>query len=357
MKSLLKALDDRLFDQVYRRTKINARRLAGVNAAGRVQRQLVALRREQGVRAGDCLYRPEVPRFIGGTTGRSGTRWLVRLLKEQFVSRPVVMDEIGVFVLAALREAPYEYYQFGADDAAERRAAYVDHFLSQMRTYAFRRRKVYGAGMRGLIEYVPRRAIHMAGEALAADLPGLTSFEEITRRFGDFYLHLLNYHAALIHGGPSGWISKEPPYGRHADELLALVPNGKLVILARDGRASALSMYRRRWMDSVRGCMERWGTFAEMTLRALDNAPADRVLLLRYEDMVRDFETNLSRVHEFFALPEPDFDRIYAASAEEGLVPNPESLERWKSAVDPSDVRWFSERYGETMERLGYENR
>jgi hypothetical protein len=353
VKSLFKAIDDRLFAQVYRRTKINARRLARVDGAGRARRQLVALKRERSVRADGFLYSPEVPRFIGGTTGRSGTRWLVRLLKEQFVSRPVVMDEIGVFVLAALREAPYEYYQFGADDAAERRAAYLDYFLRQMRTYAFRRRRIYGAGMRGLIEYVPGRAIHMAGEALAADLPGLGSFEEITRRFGDFYQHLLNYHAALIHGAPSGWISKEPPYGRHADELLALVPNGRLVVLARDGRASALSMYRRRWMDSVRGCMERWGTFAEMTLRALEKAPADQVLLLRYEDMVRDFETNLSRIHKFFELPAPAFDRIYAAPPEAGLVPNPESLDRWKSAVDPSDVRWFAERYGETMERLG----
>jgi len=353
MKRLLKYLDDRVLDQAYRRTKINARRLAGFEPDGAIARRLTAWSRERNVGTADCIYPTENPRFIGGTTGRSGTRWLTKLLKHQFRSEPVVMDEVGVFVLAAFREAAYEYYQFGTDDAAERRAAYVRYFLHQMRTYAFRRRRVYGSGMRGLIEYVPGRAIEMAGAALESELPQLQTFDEITRRFGAFYTHLLNYHAAIIHGGRSGWISKEPPYGRHADELLSLVPNGKLVLLARDGRASALSMYRRRWMDSVRGCMERWGTFAEMTLRALERAPAEQVLLLRYEDVVRNFEENLSRVHAFFSLPEPDFAAIHEAE-DPALRPRASSLDRWRDEIDSEDLEWFSRHYGSTMERLGY---
>ena len=78
------------------------------------------------------------------------------------------MDEIGVFVLSLIRSAPYEYYQLGIDDSVEKRANYVKYFLRQVQTYAFKRRNIYGSGMLGLVDYVPRRAIVKAGEALTA---------------------------------------------------------------------------------------------------------------------------------------------------------------------------------------------
>jgi hypothetical protein len=356
LKQLLKAIDGRFLGHVFRRTKRNARFLQTEPTTDRLGLLWAAFSRERALPEASFLHRTENPRFIGGTTGRSGTRWLVKLLRHQFGSRPVVMDEIGVFVLSLLRAAPYEYYQFGTDNAAARRAAYLEYFLAQFKRYAFRRRNMYGAGMRGLVDYVPMRAIDLAGRALAQDVARLSSFEEIRQRFGEFYLHLLNYHAAIIHGESSGWINKEPPYGRHADDLFAMVPHARLVVLARDGRASAVSMYRRRWMDSIRACMERWGTFAQMTVDALENAPAEGVLLIRYEDLVRDFETKLSEIHRFLSLPHPDFDSIYAAG-KAGLAPDPESLDKWRSSVNNADLDWFSEHYGNLMERLGYEDR
>ena len=353
MKRFLKTIDDGLLDQTIRRARLNGRRMANAPAGPSFSRALRAWRRERTVRDEDFLYATTLPRFIGGTTGRSGTRWLVRVLKAQFQSDPVVMDEIGVFVLSLLREAPYEYYQFGTDDAADPRGPYVDYSLPQMARYAFRRRNMYGGGMRGLADYVPRRAIRRAGQALREDLRSLSGLPEITRRFGEFYLHLLNYHAAIVHGGPSGWINKEPPYGRHADELLRMVPGGRLVVLARDGRASALSMFKRRWMSSVRECMERWGEFAQMTVNAVERAPTDQVLLLRYEDLVRAFESELGRIHAFFELPGPDFDAVYRNS-DETLRPQPAGLDRWAGEIADEDLRWFEVTYGDLMERLGY---
>lgn len=357
MRAFLKAIDERLLDQTIRRVKLNARRRAE-NPAARPRRWsaggiLTAWSLERRLPVEDALWTPERPRFIGGTTGRSGTRWLVRVLKHQFPSDPVVMDEVGVFVMAALREAAYEYYQLGTDDAARLRAPYVHHFLTQMHRYAFDRRRMYGSGMRGLCDYVPRRALRLAGRSLAEDLPAHSTLPEITERFGRFYLHLLNYHAAIIHGSRSEWISKEPPYGRHADQLLAMVPHGRLLVLARDGRASALSMYRRGWERSIRACMQRWGEFARMTTEALDRLPSgdERVLVLRYEDVVRDFDTQLRRIHAFFDLPEPAFERILA---DETLRPQSVSLEKWREEIGAEDLAWFDASYGGLMERLGY---
>ncbi|MFP3959903.1 MAG: sulfotransferase family protein [Spirochaetaceae bacterium] len=353
MKQIARTIDDRLLDQTIRRVRINARRLANASGTSTFSRTLEAWKRERHLPRQDFLFRTTNPRFIGGTTGRSGTRWLVRILKAQFAGDPVVMDEIGVFVMALLREAPYEYYQFGTDNAAERREPYVDHFLRQMERYAFRRRNVYRAGMRGLVDYVPRRAIRLAGEDLRRDLRQLSGLEEITQRFGDFYLHLLNYHAAVVHGGAASWINKEPPYGRHADELMSMVPHARLIVLARDGRASALSMYKRRWMATTRECMSRWAVFSRMTADALQRCPSEQVLLLRYEDLVRDFETQLPRIHEFFGLPAPDFGRLYAIG-DDSLKPQPASLDTWKREVSAADLQWFEREHGELMARLGY---
>jgi hypothetical protein len=354
MKRLLKHIDQNLLGQRIRRSRLNARRILGDKRRPDVSEMLRARRRELAVAGEDILFTPEPPRFIGGTTGRSGTRWLVRLMKAQFSTGPVVIDEVGVFVMALLREAPYEYYQLGTDNAAWRREAYLDYFLKQMKRYAFQRRRMYGAGMRGLSDYVPERALVVAGQRLKEDLSGQTQLAGISRSFGNFYVHLLNYHAAIVRGGASSWVSKEPPYGRHADELFCMVPEGKLVVLLRDGRASALSMYKRRWMDSVRACMERWGTFAEMTLEAVERSPSDRVLLVRYEDLVRDFKAQLSQIHRFLDLPAPDLG-LLESHPDASLRPQPESLDRWQREVTTEDAEWFGATYGGLMERLGYE--
>ena len=352
---IVERVDHALFDGTLRRTVRNGDRMEGVPGAlglSRRQRAAVARRRERRIDPGEFVRPVEVPRFIGGTTGRSGTRWLVRVLKAQYASQPVVMDEVGVFVLSLLRSAPYEYYQLGIDDSVEKRAFYVDYFLKQMHRYAFKRRNMYGSGMLGLVDYVPRRAISEAGRALKADLPGLSSLADIRKRFGDFYLHLLNYHAAIVHGSASTWINKEPPYGRHADELLQMVPNARLVILARDGRATALSMFKRRWMDSVRACMDRWGEFSRMTVDAVGRVPQDQVLVLPYNRMVNDFEASLSEVHGFLGLPEPDFEAL-RTHPDKTLYPQSASLDRWRNEISSQDIDYFDRTYGGLMERLG----
>ncbi|MCG8479901.1 MAG: sulfotransferase [Spirochaetales bacterium] len=347
-------IDHALFDGTLRRTVRNADRMlgaVGVETVGRLGRARIARQREKRLAPQEFIRPVSLPRFIGGTTGRSGTKWLVRVLKAQFRSEPVVMDEVGVFVLSLIRHAPYEYYQLGIDDSVEKRANYVKYFLKQVHRYAFKRRNIYGSGMLGLVDYVPRRAIVKAGEALKTDLPSLTTLPQITRRFGDFYLHLLNYHAAIVHGSASSWINKEPPYGRHADELLRMIPNAKLLILARDGRATALSMFKRRWMSSVRACMDRWGEFSGMTLEAVKRAPADRVMVLPYREMVRNFEESLTTVHSFLELPAPDFDRL-RDNPDGTLFPQTNSLDRWKQEIDTADIEYFDSTYGSIMDAL-----
>lgn len=353
-RRIIKAADDKLFNEAVRRAIMHGRALHNSDARGRLGRTLEALNRERSMPEEHFLYRTETPRFVGGTTGRSGTKWLIRTIQRELEGDPVVIGEHGMFVLSLFREAPYEYYQFGGENAAVRREKYLDYFLHQVGTFAFRRRKLYGSGLKGMIRYIPHRAIDLAGDKLRSDLQGLTDFGEIKRAFGDFYLALHNYHAAILHGGPAEWLNKEPPYGRHADALVEMIPNARLVVMARDGRASALSMYKRQWMATVRGSMERWYHFAGKTADAVERCPKENVLLLKYEDMVTDFEGTLSRVFDFFRLPAEEAKRIARAGAAES-APREESLHKWKSEVSKEDLRWFEENCSDIMRRLGYE--
>jgi hypothetical protein len=351
MRKLTKRIDDTLFNESLRRAIMHGRMLHGDRSGGRIGRTVRALRRERTLSEEEFLYTTEVPRFVGGTTGRSGTKWLITLLSRHLGGDPVVIGEHGAFVMGILRNAPYEYYQHGGNEKG--RESYVEYFLQLVRTWLFRRRTVYTGGIKGLVRYIPRRAIDLAGEALKRDLPQLHTLPEIEKRFGDFYLHLHNYHAAVIHGAPAEWVNKEPPYGRHADQLVSMVPNARLVVLAREGRASALSIYKRGWMNSIRGCMERWKEFTEMTLDAIDRAPPGPIKLVKYEDMVLEFEKTLSEVFSHFQLPTELAARI-ASSDDERTRPRTESLERWKAEIPKEDLDWFDRECGDLMQRLGY---
>lgn len=354
MNELIKKIDDALFDQTLRRGVIHGRVLHNAPSNGTVGRTITAVRRERSLPDDAFLYRTPVPRFVGGTTGRSGTKWLIRTIQRELNGDPVVIGEHGMFVLSLFRMAPYEYYQFGGSDATRRRVGYLDYFLKQVRTYAYRRKRVYGSGLTGLVRYIPKRAIDRAGEKLRRDLSGVEDFAIIQQAFGDFYLALHNYHAAVLHGGRAEWVNKEPPYGRHADDLCAMIPNARLVIMARDGRASALSMSKRGWMGTVRTSMERWREFAGRTVEAIGRCPAGNVLVVRYEDMVTDFESALSRIFEHFEIPKEHAARIVQSGARESL-PQAESLDRWKREVSPEDLAWFEERCAPIMSQLGYQ--
>lgn len=351
IKATAKQVDDRLFNDAFRRAWVNGKQLRNARSSGRLGTSLEALQRERSVSSTTLLNQTGPARFLGGITGRSGTTWLTRTMSYLLKDSHDVIGEQGLFVLSMLREAPYEYYQFGGGEAGRRR--YLDYFYRIVSRWGYKRRRIYGGGLKGPMRYIPRRAIDLSFALLTEELETLQDFNAITLAFGRFYTRLLDYHAAVMFDAPAPWVSKEPPYGRHADTLFQFVPNGRLVVLGRDGRQIALSMYKRGWMRTVRGCMERWATFTASTLDAVDRAPADKVQLLRYDRLVEEFETVLPETFRFLELPSPNMESLLNSGRKE-LIPHSGGLARWKNEIDSKDVDWFNENYGHLMERLGY---
>jgi hypothetical protein len=288
--------------------------------------------------------------FIGGTTGRTGTSWLMRVLRTLLGSGTTVIGEHGAFVLSGLRQAGYEYYQTVGGESSRRR--YLRHFRSFVNGPAFKRRRVYGHGLRGLSRIVPRRAIAIAFDALSAELAGARTLPECNVCFGRFYSRLLNFHA-LLENGTLRWISKEPPYGRHVDDLCAMIPDARVVLTCRDGRDTALSMHRKGWHPTLVQCIDRWRAFTDQTLDAIERVPPESVLLVRYEDLTLDLEAHLRRILGFFGIGAP----TDLGSALEGEnfahAPLANNSGKWAAAYRPEELEHFERTCAATMDRLG----
>ncbi|GAG46266.1 unnamed protein product, partial [marine sediment metagenome] len=190
--------------------------------------------KERLIRKEEFIKKVGNPLFIGGMTGRSGTNWLKDIFRE-YVKSHVVVKEIGVFMLGQFREAPYEYFQFS--NFPNRRKQYIKYFRKFMLTNAYlRSSKMMGSpGLNGLSDLLPVRGLKIALNEIEQRLSKAKKYEQIRQIFGDFYLWLFNYHACIVDNGKP-WISKEPPYARHADQLFSMIPNARLLIMARDGR-------------------------------------------------------------------------------------------------------------------------
>lgn len=326
---------------------IDPERLAGRELPpGSLSAVLRGVVRERKLSPAAFIHSRCKPRFVGATTGRSGTTWLQNVLSYGLGTRFVVVREMGLFDLSQFRGASYEYFQYANLRSSHVYRRYFRDFILD-RAYFIRRR--LDGTLLGLCDLVPRRVVAAALSALDVRLEASRSLDECEQAFGDFYRWLFNAHAQLV-SGEAEWISKEPPYGRHADELLRMIPDGKLVVLVRDGRDVALSMHSSRWHPSVEHAIDRWRHFTSMTREALERCPEDRVRVVRYEDLVESFEQELRGICEFLDLPV--IARAHLDSLGD-LHPRARSVGRWRHEMSERDCYHFNETCGELMRSFG----
>ena len=326
------------------------KRQAGKIMLTRTARVCRKLLKERFVRKEEFIKPVEKPLFIGSITGRSGTTWLQDIFRE-YVKNHVVVREIGVFMLGQFREAPYEYFQ--SANFPNRRSQYIKYFRKFILTNAYSRSsKMMGTpGLNGLSDLLPVRGLKKALNEMEKRLRRAKKYEQIRQIFGDFYLWLFNYHACIVNKGKP-WISKEPPYARHADQLFAMIPNARLLVMARDGRDSAISMHTGGWHPDLQTAVDRWQYFTAMTLQALKKCPKRQHLIIRYEDLVTNFEERLQRIFEFFELNKADIDAILRDPL---LKPTSAAIGKWKKQMSDTEKEYFKDTCSDLMTELGYE--
>jgi hypothetical protein len=170
--------------------------------------------------------------------------------------------------------------------------------------------------------------------------------------------------------GKARYGDKTPSYLQELHLLERVFPDAQYVHLVRDGRDTALSFLAMRRRPRFNIARPRGlATFASQWQleveegRELGSRIPDRYHELRYEDLVREPQSELERVCEFLGLEiEPSMlayhERVDASTLQDHPLlakPPTAGTRRWQEQMSPADVQIFEAIAGETLSELGYE--
>ncbi len=111
----------------------------------------------------------------------------------------------------------------------------------------------------------------------------------------DWFVHQFN--RATRDAGKSRWVEKTPLHVHHIESLLERFPTGQVVVLLRDGRDVAASLERR--FGDLDRAVARWLSDTAAADPWLDH---ERVILVRYEDLVADSLRALESLCEWLGI-------------------------------------------------------
>jgi hypothetical protein len=193
----------------------------------------------------------------------------------------------------------------------------------------------------------------------------------------------LFYRLYAARFGKPRWGDKTPLYAHHLRAIQTLLPEARFVHLVRDGRDAAVSL-RGRWFSPGRDIALQAAFWRDHVRAARREGSACRHFLeVRFEDLLRDPGTVLSRICAFISLdyqpamlryPERASQRLeeHGArhTADGGLVVSREDRHRqqlhsrrdpdlakigvWKSELSAEEVRRFQDIAGDALADYGY---
>lgn len=176
---------------------------------------------------------------------------------------------------------------------------------------------------------------------------------------------LETYRDALGRSAASTWVEHSPENLLELHWLMAQLPEAKVVHIVRDGRGILGSFRGLDWgPHSARRVADYWLS-SVMTGEALSARYPERVMSVRYEDIVTDEATELERIAQFadlgalregsadgasFALPE-------FTKAQHILVGGAVQSARafaWRASLSPRDIEIFEHFAGVGLHHFGY---
>ena len=152
------------------------------------------------------------------------------------------------------------------------------------------------------------------------------------------------------------------------EQLLKEFPDGRIVLVVRDPRDVAVSQLKRQMAENVRDVATRW-TKLYGDARATIEAHPDRVLALRYEDVVGEPGKTLPRLCAFLGLERIALHEVLRQNAEVFSVKDAfdsgtqqwwtsdltrDRLAGWRKALSSAQVKRIDEICGGAMAYYGY---
>ena len=190
-------------------------------------------------------------------------------------------------------------------------------------------------------------------------------------KLGSTYAEVLSwlvqaYGRHLGKPAPRVWVDQTPSNFKRGLTLLRMFPDARFIHIVRDGRGVAASVLPLDWgPNDIVGAAEFWMARCAVGLVAEPQLGPDRVLRVRYEDLLAQPETSLRRIGSFAGL---DYEPTMAQGVgytptrynerQHRLVGQPLDQSRahnWNRSLTPRQIEIFESVAGDFLEMLGYQ--
>lgn len=259
------------------------------------------------------------PIFVGGT-GRSGTTVVGRLIGQH--------DRFALI--------PYEV-RFHAEPQGIpgllKGNVTVEQFQSRMRDEWFHSTPQGRAG--GLSRMADEERVEAALATFAAAFD-----DDPPRACRELMNELLDPLVREV-GKPS-WVEMTPRNAMHAEHLLEIYPEMKLVLSVRDGRDTAGSLVAKRWAPDMEAGLAWWGARMRQVKRSTRRIPKSHLLVIRLERLVASThrDDTYKRLLDFLEVEDQPQMREYF---DREVTPKRAHIGRWKEQLGADEVDDFLE--------------
>lgn len=162
------------------------------------------------------------------------------------------------------------------------------------------------------------------------------------------------------------WVDHTPANVRSAVTLSELFPDAKFIHIVRDGRGVASSILPLDWgPNTIDGVAEWWTESVAYGLAAESWGGVQRIVRVRYEDLVLNFAATVRTLCSFLGLDyqpamlQADGFKVpgYTTSQHSlvGSVPEPSRVNAWERSLTGRQIEIFEAIAGELLRCLGYE--
>lgn len=167
--------------------------------------------------------------------------------------------------------------------------------------------------------------------------------------------------------GKPRWGDKRPAYHRCLPFIQRMFPDAQIIQIVRDGRACVASLKRMPWWQrDVYTAAAEWAIAYDNCQRFARQLPADTFYQVKYEDLVDDPETELTKLCAFLG-EEYDPAMSHPADTARMAVPKRKTwhaatrsdvdasqVDKWREELDPWEIELCETVLGDRLRSYGY---
>jgi hypothetical protein len=164
------------------------------------------------------------------------------------------------------------------------------------------------------------------------------------------------------------WVDHNPDNLANAKMLIENFPGAKFIHIVRDGRGVASSVMRLDWgPNTILKAAQWWLQKLSVCLAAELYLPREKILRVKYEDLVLQPDATLNKICEFLGMRfhpsmvagDGSFVSAYTQKqhALVGKLPQASRANDWCNKLSPFEVSCFEKYAGQMLDLLGYDRR